>query len=67
MYRARFQFLADRSSDFLPDGQIVTEMIFDDIREIVEYVQEFSDAIASTLVYCEKSGRIVDLADFTAQ
>lgn len=65
MYTARFQFLPDQASQFLPDGQLVTEMEFDEIHEIVAYVQEFADAIASTLVYCQMNGQIVDLADFT--
>jgi hypothetical protein len=65
MYTARFQFLPDRAEHFLPEGQLVTEMEFDNIPEIVSYVQEFADAIASTVVYCQMNGQIVDLADFT--
>ena len=65
MYTARFEFLPERASDFLPDGQLVTQMDFEGIPEIVEYVQEFSDAIRSTLVFCQWTEQIVDLADFT--
>lgn len=64
MYTARIHFLADRADDFLPDGQIVTQVDFDDVQEIVEYVQEFADAIESSLVFCHENGRTVDLSDF---
>jgi len=65
MYTARFTFLGDRAPEFLPDGQIVTEMEFDGIPEIVEYVQQFSDALEGTLIYCQMNNQIVDLEDFT--
>ena len=65
MYTARFTFLADRAEEFLPDGQQVTEVEFDAIPEIVDYVQEFADALSSTLVLCQMNGQVVDLADYT--
>ena len=65
MYTARFEFLPERASDFLPEGQLVTQMDFENIAEIVEYVQEFSDAIHSSLVFCQWTEQVVDLADFT--
>ena len=65
MYTARFEFLPERASDFLPDGQLVTQMDFEGIPEIVEYVQAGSDAIRATLVFCQWTEQIVDLADFT--
>ena len=65
MFRARIQFLPDRAEEFLPDGQLVSESEYFTIAELVEYVQEFSDAIESTLVYSIENGQIVDLADFT--
>ena len=65
MYTVRFHFLPDRAAEFLPEGQIVSELEFDGIPEIVAYVQEFSDALLSTIVYSQINGHIVDLADFT--
>ena len=65
MFKARIHFLADSASHFLPDGQLVTEMEFDCISEIVDYVQEFADAIQETLIMCAATGKIIDLADYT--
>lgn len=65
MYTARFTFLRDRAPEFLTDGQYVTEMEFDSIHEIVEYVQQFADALEGSLIYCQANGEIVDLEDFT--
>lgn len=64
MYTVRFQFLDIRADEFLPDGQVVTEQEYDSIEEIVAYVQEFSSALDNVLVYCQETGKIVDLADF---
>ena len=65
MYTARFEFLQDRAPEFLLDGQYITQMDFDGIPEIVEYVQQFSDALVGSLIYCQLTGQIVDLEDFT--
>lgn len=64
MYKARIQFLVDRAEEFLLDGQIITEMHFDEIEELVEYVQEFADAIADTHVLSLETGGTVDLSDY---
>ena len=63
-FRARFEFIPETASDFLPDGQTVTEMSFVEISEIVEYVQEFADFLSGSLVYSVEANRIVDLNDF---
>jgi hypothetical protein len=65
MFTVRFEFLPHRAAEFLPDGQIVTEMEYDNIAEVVAYVQEFSDALHGTLIYCQLNNQIVDLADYT--
>ena len=65
MYTVRFQFLPDRAHEFLPEGQLVTQMEFEDVEEIVAYTQEFSEAIESSQALCQDTGIVVDLADFT--
>lgn len=64
MYAARFEFLPGVAEDFLPKGQLVTEMAFTEISEIVGCAQEFAELLAGSLVYSQETGRIVDLSDF---
>ena len=65
MYTARFEFLPGFETDFLPEGQLITQMDFDDIQEIVEYVQEFAGYLRDALVFCHETAQVVDLDDFT--
>ena len=58
---ARFEFDADEAPHFLDDGKSFTEMQFDTIEEIIEYCQEFEDAIVDCTALI--NGRVVSLAD----
>ena len=60
---ARFTFKSDRASEFLDDGQLVTQLEVDDIDEVMDYVHQFDDA----LVDCNAiiNGQVVNLVDYT--
>ena len=62
---ARFTFTPDRASDFLDEGQLVTQIDCIDIDEVMEYVNQFGDAIqeASALV----NGKVVNLSDYSEE
>jgi hypothetical protein len=56
---ARFQFLPDRVEEFSFGGEFV-EMQFDNVEEIIEFCQEFEDALVD--VTANVNGRIISLA-----
>lgn len=58
---ARFQFDPASASHFLDGGREIIEMQFDNVDEIVEYCQEFEDAIVDCTAYV--NGRVISLAD----
>ena len=64
MYFARFTFKSDRAAEFLDDGQLVTEMPFDDPNEITAYVQAFEDALEGAMVRCALTDNVTNLLDF---
>ena len=60
---ARFTFKPDRASDFLEDGQLVTQIEVDTVDEIINYCKEFRDAIVDCNAII--NGKAVNLSDFT--
>lgn len=56
---ARFQFFPDRVEEFSFGGEFV-EMQFDHVDEVIEFCQEFEDALVD--VTANVNGRIVSLA-----
>jgi hypothetical protein len=56
---ARFQFKPDRVEEFSFGGEFV-EMQFDNVDEIIEFCQEFEDALVD--VTANVNGRIISLA-----
>lgn len=56
---ARFQFSPDRVEEFSFGGEFV-EMQFDHVDEVIEFCQEFEDALVD--VTANVNGRIVSLA-----
>jgi len=56
---ARFQFFPDRVEEFSFGGEFV-EMQFDDVDEVIEFCQEFEDALVD--VTANVNGRIISLA-----
>ena len=60
---ARFTFAPDRAAEFIEqEGQLVTQLEFDSIDEVMECVEQFSDAITDAFAFI--NGRVVDLADY---
>ena len=59
---ARFTFKPSRAEDFLEVGQLVTQLEFDTLDEVLECVDNFSDAIEDCNLMCD--GVPVDLSKF---
>ena len=57
---ARFQFKPDRVEEFSFGGEFV-EMQFDEVEEVIEFCQEFDDALVD--VIANINGRIVSLTE----
>jgi hypothetical protein len=51
MVIARFEFLAEHAEDFCEDGQLIVEMPFDDIPEMVEFTKEIEHCLHEVLVF----------------
>ena len=62
---ARFTFAPDRASEFLEDGQLVTQIDCVDVDEVMEYVTQFESALvdASAII----NGKVVNLSDFSKE
>ena len=51
MFVARFEFLPEFAGNFCEDDQILCEMTFDNIVELVEFTKEFEECLREVLVY----------------
>ena len=62
---ARFTFTPERASEFLEDGQLVTQIEFESVDAIMEAITQFKDA----LVDCNAivNGQVVNLTDFPSE
>lgn len=63
---ARFTFRPERAGEFLEEpGRLVTQMEFETVDEVMEIVNQFSDA----LVDCNAiiNGQVISLADFSEE
>lgn len=58
---ARFQFAPEHAEYFVEGGAQFIEMQFDEVDEIIEYCEEFEDAIVDCTAYI--NGRVVSLAE----
>ena len=58
---ARFTFTADRASEFLDDGRLVTQIDCETIEEVMEYLTQFGDAIVDCNAIV--NGQVVNLTD----
>lgn len=58
---ARFRFDPASADHFLDGGREIIEMQFDHVDEIIEYCQEFEDAIVDCTAYI--NGRVVSLSE----
>lgn len=58
----RFEFAEDRADEFGWDGQSIVELEVDSVEEILEYCEQFGDAI----VDCTASvnGRVISASEF---
>lgn len=61
--QARFTFKKDRAAEFLLDGQEVTQLLLDDIKEVITYCEEFRPALLDVSVIGE-DGAVTTLSDF---
>jgi len=57
---ARFQFAPEHAEHFIEGGAQFVEMRFEEVDEIIEYCEEFNDAIVDCTAYV--NGRVVSLA-----
>ena len=59
---ARFEFAEDRAAEFGWDGQSIVELEVDTVEEIVEYCEQFGDAI----IDCTASvnGKVISASEF---
>lgn len=62
--QARFTFKRDRAAEFLLDGQEVTQLLLDDVSEVVDYCEQFRSALLDVSVIDEE-GNVTTLSDFT--
>jgi uncharacterized protein YprB with RNaseH-like and TPR domain len=62
---ARFIFQPDRAHEFMDDGTHVKEFFFDDIEEVIEYCEEFKDALIDCIV--NYNGQIITASQFTVK
>lgn len=51
MYIARFEFLPEHADSFCEDGQMFSEIQFDDIMELVEFTKEIEGCLHEVLVF----------------
>ena len=63
--QARFTFKKDRASEFLFDGQEVTQIAVDNVAEVNTYCQEFGDALLD-VNYIDEEGTVKNISDFSA-
>jgi hypothetical protein len=61
--QARFTFKRDRAAEFLLDGQEVTQLLLDDVQEVINYCEEFRSALLDVNVIDEE-GVVTTLSDF---
>ena len=61
--QARFTFKRDRAAEFLLDGQEVTQLLLDDVTEVINYCEEFRSALVDVSVIDEE-GIVTTLSDF---
>ena len=61
--QARFTFKRDRAAEFLLDGQEVTQLLLDDVTEVIDYCEQFSSALLDVSVIDEQ-GIVTTLSDF---
>ena len=59
---ARFEFAADRAAEFGWDGQSIVEIEVESVQEILEYCDQFGDAI----IDCTASvnGKVISASEF---
>lgn len=50
MVIARFEFLPEYAGDFCEDGQLVSEITFDSVIELVEFTKEIEHCLTEVLV-----------------
>lgn len=59
---ARFEFLPDRAPEFLEDeGRNFFEGSFDTVEEVVEYCEQFQDALIDVTALV--NGRVITLSE----
>lgn len=51
MVVARFHFLPHRAGEFCEQGQEISELVFDDIVELVRFTKEIEDCLYDVLVF----------------
>ena len=61
--QARFTFKRDRAAEFLLDGQEVTQLLLDDVSEVIDYCEQFRSALLDVSVIDEE-GIVTTLSDF---
>ena len=58
----RFTFDRDRAKEFSEDGREVVEMVLESIDEVMEYADQFQDALKDVHVLI--NGQVVALSEF---
>jgi hypothetical protein len=61
--QARFTFKRDRATEFLLDGQEVTQLLLDDVAEVIDYCEQFRSALLDVNVVDEE-GTVTTLSNF---
>tara|TARA_R110001592_G_scaffold197779_1_gene445829 strand:- start:112 stop:318 length:207 start_codon:yes stop_codon:yes gene_type:complete len=59
----RFTFDKDRAKEFSEDGREVVEMVLESIEEVMEYVEQFRDALVDVSVLL--NDQVVTLSEFS--
>lgn len=62
---ARFIFQPHRAHEFTDDGTHVKEFFFDDIEEVIEYCEEFKDALVDCIV--NYNGQTITASQFAVK
>lgn len=62
---ARYTFLPERAEEFSDAGTPIVEMAFEDIDEVYEFAQEFSDALVDVTVLV--NGQVISYSDFAEE
>ena len=65
MIIARFQFTEESAHLFSETGSTIVEQMLDTIEEVIEFCDEFGDAIVD--VNCIVNGQVVSLSDVAAE